>query len=335
MRTPPSNQVCPAAAARRIEHPAAAEYGAAMPNPWPAVSYEQWRPTCDTLHAHTQVLGKLAAKLAPPEPQLQHAALRLTARGWETAPLPAPDGSGALVVALDLRVHEAVVEHSGGVVKRFPLAPDRPVAEVTREVLDAVREAGGPVDIDPTPQEVAWSVPLIEDYEHAAYVPEQVDDYFAAATQAALVLAAYRAPYRGRSTPVNAWWGSFDLAVSLFSGRPAEPPSGDFIMRNAMDAQEVAVGWWPGDGRYQKAAFYAYAHPAPPGFSGGALQPSTARWQGDLGEYVLDWDDVCAADDPHAMALEFARSAFRHACAVCGWDTRLAASAEGHPPPVN
>ena len=109
-------------------------------------------------------------------------------------------------------------------------------------------------------------MPLDEDHEHATYDRGQVADYFAAATQAALVLAAYRAPYRGRSTPVNAWWGSFDLAVSLFSGQPADPPSADFIMRNAMDAQEVAVGWWPGDGRYGRAAFYAYAHPAPEGF---------------------------------------------------------------------
>src|SRR5215469_687972 len=115
---------------------------------WPAASYEQWGATCDTLHAHTQVLGKLAVKLAPPEPQLQHAALRLTARGWETAPLPAPDGSGSLVVALDLRAHEAVVEHSGGQVERVPLAPDRPVGEVTAEVLAAVGRAGGEVTID-------------------------------------------------------------------------------------------------------------------------------------------------------------------------------------------
>ena len=306
-----------------------------MANDWPATSYEQWRPTCDTLHAHTQVLGKLATRLAPPEPELQHAALRLTARGWETAPLPAPDGSGSIVVALDLRVHEAVAEHSNGLVKRFALAPDRPVAEVTREVLDAVRALGGPVDIDPTPQEVAWSVPLTEDYDHAHYVPEQVDDYFAAATQAALVLAAYRAPYRGRSTPVNAWWGSFDLAVSLFSGLPADPPSQDFIMRNAMDAQEVAIGWWPGDARHPRAAFYAYAHPAPAGFAGADLAVPAAHWDGALGEYVLEWDAVAAQPDPHAVALEFARSAFRHACAVCGWDPGLAASADANPPPVS
>jgi hypothetical protein len=307
-----------------------------MASGWPKLPpYEEWRDTCDTLHAHTQLLGKLAVALAPPEPQLQHAALRLSARGWETNPLPAPDGSGALVVTLDLHAHHAVVEHSAGPVRRVALAPDQPVGEVTRAVLAAVGDLGGAVEIDPTPQEVSWSVPLDEDDEHRRYNPEQVAPYFAAATQAALVLAAFRAPFRGRSTPVNAWWGSFDLAVSLFSGLPADPPSSDFIMRNSMDAQDVAVGWWPGDARYGKAALYAYAHPAPEGFAGAALSPPATRWDEALGEYVLDWDDVCSGADPHAFALEFARSAFRHACAVCQWDPALLASAEGNPPPVN
>jgi Family of unknown function (DUF5996) len=305
-----------------------------MPSAWPALSYEQWSATCDTLHAHTQVLGKLAVALAPPEPQLQHAALRLSARGWETAPLPAPDGSGALVVALDLHAHEAVVEHSSGESRRLALAPDRPVGEVTREVLGAVGALAGAIEINATPQEVPWSVPLDEDDEHARYDPAQVEVYFAAASSAALVLAAFRAPFRGRSTPVNAWWGSFDLAVNLFSGLPANPPSADFIMRNAMDSQEVAVGWWPGDPRSGKAAFYAYAHPAPEGFASARLSPASAHWDETLGEYILDWEDVRSSADPHASALEFAHSAFSHACAVCEWDPALAASAEGEPPPV-
>src|SRR5947199_887486 len=123
-----------------------------MPSPWPLLPpYEAWSATCDTLHAHTQILGKLAVALAPPEPQFQHVALRLTARGWETAPLPAPDGSGALVAALDLHSHQAVVEHSDGRAQRVALTPDRPVGEVTRGVLAAVRALGGAVDIDPTP----------------------------------------------------------------------------------------------------------------------------------------------------------------------------------------
>jgi Family of unknown function (DUF5996) len=128
--------------------------------------------------------------------------------------------------------------------------------------------------------------------------------------------------------------GSFDLAVSLFSGHPADPPAGDFITRNAMDAQEVAVGWWPGDANYGRAAFYAYAHPAPDGFAQARVEPREARWDEALGEFVLDWDDVRSADDPHAVALGFARSAFRGACELGGWDPGLMASAEGSPPPV-
>jgi Family of unknown function (DUF5996) len=305
-----------------------------MSDRWPALNYTDWSDTCDTLHAHTQVLGKLAVSLAPPEPQLQHAALRITARGWETLALPAPDGSGAIVAGLDLRTHEAFVEHSEGGARRVALTPDRPVGEVTQEVLAGARSLAGPVTIDPTPQEVPWSVPLDQDEDHATYDATAAGTYFASVTRVALVLAAFRAPYRGRSTPVNAWWGSFDLAVNLFSGAPAEPPSSDFIMRNAMDAQEVAIGWWPGDPRYGNAAFYAYAHPAPEGFAAADLSPPASRWAADLGEYVLDWDDVCSSPDPHETALEFARSAFAHACTVCEWDPALLASAKGTPPPV-
>jgi len=188
------------------------------------------------------VLGKLAAALAPPEPQLQHAALRLSGRGWETLPLRAPDGSGALVVALDLHGHHAVAEHSDGRAHHIPLAPDRPVGAVTREVLAAVSDLVGPVPFDAKPQETPWTTPLDEDVEHTTYNPTQVTEYFAAATHAALVLAALRAPYRGRSTPVNAWWGTFDFAVSLFSGEPVDPPSQDFITRNSANAQQIEVG---------------------------------------------------------------------------------------------
>jgi len=301
---------------------------------WPAQRYEDWSATCDTLHAHTQVLGKLAAELAPPEPQLQHAALRLTARGWETLPLPAPDGGGSFVVALDLHQHEARVETSDGQVQAVPLVPDRAVGDVTRGVLAAVAEVAGEAKIAFQPQEVPWETPLDQDAEHATYDRQAVAGYFGMATRAAGVLAAFRAPFRGRSTPVNAWWGSFDLAVSLFSGDPTAPPSDDFIMRNAMDSQEVAVGWWPGDPKHGGAAFYAYAHPAQPGFSEADLGVPGARWDGDLGEYLLEWSEVVAAADPQALALDFCRSVFRHACATCGWDPSLAASAEGTPPPV-
>ena len=301
---------------------------------WPALPYESWQPTRDTLHAHTQVLGKLAVALARPEPQLQHTALRLTPRGWETQPLPAPDGSGALVVTVDLHTYETIVEHSDGRTRRIALTPDRAVGVVTREVLAAVGDLVGAVTINPTPQETTWSTPLDEDTEHATFDTAQVDAYFEAATQAALVLAEVRAPYRGRSTPVNAWWGAFDISVGLFSGGPAEPTSDNFIMRNSGDAEQVAVGWWPGDGRYPRAAFFAYAYPAPDGVSDATLSPAAAHWDATLGEFILDWDDVREAPVPYAAALEFARSAVRHGCEVCGWDAKLAASTEGVPPPL-
>ncbi len=140
-------------------------------------------------------------------------------------------------------------------------------------------------------------MPLDEDEEHARYDARQVAAYFAAATQAALVLAEFRAPFRGRSTPVNAWWGSFDLAVSLFSGAARGPAVGqDFIMRNAMDAQEVAVGWWPGDPPLRQGGLLRLRAPGRRYFSQATLSPGAARWDGDLGEFVLDWDDVRTAE---------------------------------------
>jgi hypothetical protein len=305
-----------------------------MSAPWPPLPYDAWSATCDTLHAHTQVLGKLAARLAPPEPQLQHAALRLSARGWETLPLPAPDGSGVLVAALDLHSHEAVVEHSDGRAHRVPLGPDRPVGAVTREVLSNVADLGGPVEIDLTPQETPWSTPLDEDEEHATYNRGHVETYLAAATQAALVLSELRAPYRGRSSPVNAWWGSFDLAVSFFSGRSVDPPSTDFIVRNSANVQQIEMGWWPGDARYPHAAFFGFAFPAPEGADQAALSPPTARWDTEMREYLLDWEVVRVETEPKRAALDFGRSVIRHACAVCDWDETLAASTEGVPPPV-
>jgi hypothetical protein len=218
-----------------------------MTEHWPAVSYDRWGATCDTLHAYTQVLGKLAVELAPPEPELLHAALRLTARGWETGALPAPDGSGSLVVALDLHVHEAVVEHSRGSVQRVPLVPDRPVAEVTLDVLAAVARAGGAVHINPAPQRIR------------------------------------RPAGHGRL---------------VARGRPK--PGGLLRLR----------------------------------LPGAALSPAAARWDETLGEYILDWDDVRAAPDPHAAAVDLLRSAFHHAYRKSGWSAELGATAEGRPPPV-
>jgi hypothetical protein len=289
---------------------------------WQPLPYEAWRDSRDTLYGHTQVLGKVSLALAPKQPQLQHGALRLTVRGWETLPLAAPNGSGTIGVTLDLRTFQAVVEHQDGRSSAFPLTPDRAVAEVTRDVLGAVRELAGEVEISMKPQETEWSTPLDEDAAHATFDTDQVAAYFDCVSRAVAVLAAFRAPYRGRSTPVNAWWGGFDVAASLFSGAPATPPSQDFIMRNSMDAQEIAAGWWPGDHRYPRAAFYAYAYPAQSGLSD--LELPVGGWNATLGEFILDWDDVVAADDPGRTALDFFRTTAQHACTICGWPAALA-----------
>ena len=218
--------------------------------------------------------------------------------------------------------------------QQIALTTDRPVGEVTREVLDAVRRLGGAIEIDPTPQEVTWSVPLDEDDQHARYDPAQVDSYFEAATQAALVLAAFRAPYRGRSTPVNAWWGSFDLATNLFSGTARRSP-----FRGLHHAQR--------DGRSGgRSGLVARRHPlreggflclrAPrtrrlrhgiPLASGGALGPHTRGVHSGLGRRPLQSRSAWRSPRLRPFSIP-------PRVQVCAWDPELSASAEGNPPPV-
>ena len=307
-----------------------------MGNGWPALPYEDWSETCETLHAHTQVLGKLAAALAPPEPQLLHAALRLTARGWETRPLPAPDGSGAIVVALDLHAHEAVVEHSDGRAGRVALAPHRSVGEVTRELLATVRSLAGPVEVVLNPQETDWTKPLDEDDEHATYDPAQVDDVLR------------------RRHPGGA--------------RPRRAPR---ALPRALDPGERVVGLvrprrQPLLGPARAAALRRLHHAQLDGRAGGRrrlvarrcplparrvlrLRPSVAA--GLLGRHAharrralgrdarrvpprLGQTSV-AADDPYETALGFLRSAVAHGVhGVRVGPRRWPASALGDPPPV-
>ncbi len=244
---------------------------------WPDLSYEHWSATCDTLHAHTQVLGKLAvvartarAAIAArgaetDRPRLGNRAAASAGRLWpyRRAARPSPPRGRCRAQQWPGGAHRAC---AGPGRRRGNAGPARRRGQAGRIRQDRPDAAGSALE------RVRWTPTT----SMRAYDRQQVEAYFAAAGRAAMVLAAFRAPYRGRSTPVNAWWGSFDLAVSLFSGRPADPPADDFIMRNAMDAQEVAVGWWPGDPRHPAAAFYAYAHPAPEGFDSAVLEPAGA-----------------------------------------------------------
>ena len=174
-----------------------------------------------------------------------------------------------------------------------------------------------------------------DDREHATYESDQVETYFAAATQAALVLAEFRAPYRGRSTPVNAWWGTFDLAVAFFSGRPVEAPSEDFIVRNSADAEQIEIGWWPGDAKHGRAAFFALAHPIPDGFGDANLDPGACplgRGPRASTSSIGTRFAISRTRGPSRSSSRTPSSDTR--AAVCDWDPGLARSAEGSPPPV-
>ena len=282
------------------------------------------------------MLGKLAAALAPPEPQLQHAALRLTARGWETAPLPGARRLGrarsSRSICTPTRRSPSTATGARGASRSRPIAP---VGEVTRELLAAVRRLAGAVELNLTPQETPWTTPLDRTRSTPPSTRRGSTPTSRPRPAPRWCSAALRAPYRGRSTPVNAWWGSFDLAVSLFSGKSAEPPGGG--LHHAQRGQCGADRGRLVAGRCalsRRAAFYAYAHPAPAGFENATLQPAAAHWDATLGEFILDWDDI--RDEPGSARerVAFARSAVLHACTVCGWDPALAASAEGIPPPV-
>ena len=305
-----------------------------MVSAWPAVSYDEWRATCDTLHAHTQVLGKLAAELAPPEPQLQHTALRLTARGWETAPLPAPDGSGALVVALDLHRHEAVVEHSDGSSDRVALTPDRAVGKVTREVLAAVGRLGGPVRSTRRrrrcPGACRWTT-----------------------TPSTRTTTRTRSPLLRRRDPGRAGPGRLPGALprALHAGQRVVGlvrPGRELVLRRPgrpalarlHHAQRDGL---PGGRRRLVARRHPLLQggvlrlrPPRPGRLCGRCPCRRPRRTGMRRWGSTSWTGTTSgrSPDPHAAALEFARSAFRQACVACGWDTTLAATAEGTPPPV-
>ena len=305
-----------------------------MASAWPSLSYEAWSATCDTLHAHTQVLGKLSVELAPPEPQLQHAALRLTPRGWETNVLPAPDGSGTLAAGLDLRTHEAFVEHSAGG------RPDRADAEPAggggdargsggggaagrrgRHQPDAAGGAlGGSAGRGPGARDLRSRQrrQLLHGRDPGSARPRCVPVLLSGPLDAGERLVGHVRP-RGRA----------------LLGQAGRAAAQDFISRNGGDAEQIEIGWWPGDRNYDGAAFFAFAHPAAEGFADAELDPEPAHWDPDLGEFVLDWKDIREAPDPHALALEFAHSAFRHSCDVCGWDPILARTAEGEPPPLH
>ncbi len=275
---------------------------------WPALPLEAWSDTRATLHMYLQVVGKIRLALAPAEPEFGQTALYLTSRGLTTGPMPYRDLTAQ--IDFDFIAHKLYLATSQGQVERLDLGP-RSVRDFYAAVMASLEAAGLKVAINPVPQEIPNPIPFPDDVVHASYDAPWVTKFWRILSSVDQVFKQFRAPYRGRQTPVNVWWGSCDLAYARYSGRPAEPPpNSGYIMRKSMDAEEVAAGFWAGDQRYEAPAFYAYAYPKPPGIETAAIRPEGAAWSKELGEFLLPYENVRNAQSPETVLLEFLESTF-------------------------
>lgn len=288
---------------------------------WPALPYAEWRDTRDTLHMYTQVVGKLRLALSPFEPQWANVPLYVTARGLTTSPVP--DGLRTLDVEFDLVGHELVLRTSDAGVERLPLGP-RAVADFYGEVMDALGRLGVPVEISPGPSEVTDPIPFAQDRTHASYNRESANRFFHVLSQADVVLKQHRARFLGKTPPAQFFWGSFDLVVTRFSGRPATPPPGaGTIERYGGDAEQISGGFWPGHERFPNAAFFAYGHPKADGIEHASIRPDDAGWNDELGEFILPYDAVRSAAHPKRAILEFLESTYDACASRLQWNPEL------------
>ena len=291
---------------------------ARVPGPWPALPYDGWRGTRDTLHMEMQMLGKVRVALSEPEPEFAHVALYVTARGISTGPVPSV--RGIFEVEADFFDHRVYVRTAWGEVHSVPLAA-RPVAVFWTEFNAALAAAGIDVELADMPQEVPDPIPFPDDTVHAEYEPAAARRFWEILTLVQSVLADYRAAYLGRVTPVQFFWGHIDLAVTRFSGRPCDPPeNADFLDRGTYDAEQISVGWWAGSDNFREPAFYAYSYPKGDGIEDVALEPASAFWSAELGEHVLRYDDVRNEPDPGVPVRAFLDSFYDAASARCAWD---------------
>lgn len=276
---------------------------------WPELPYAAWRETKQTLHMYLQVVGKLRLALSPPEPQWGHVPLYVTARGLTTSPIPHP--AGIFDVDVDLVEHAVSVRTEAGAVERVRLEP-RSVADFHAELTGALERAGVPVEISTLAVEVPDPIPFPEDRVHASYDPEWVGRFHRVLVRVDAVLKEHRARFRGRTSPVHFFWGSFDLSYTRFSGRLLEPPAdAGTIMRATHDAEQACAGFWPGDDSFPEPAFFAYTWPQPPGIEAAKVEPGAAAWSTQLGEFLLPYEAVRSATDPRGALLDFLESAYR------------------------
>jgi hypothetical protein len=295
---------------------------AASHDAWPELPYEVWRPTRDTLHMYMQIVGKVRLALAPMEPQWGQVPLYVTARGLNTSPIPHP--AGVFDIDVDLIDHVVSVRTVRGAVERIRLEP-RSVADFYTELMGALAAAGVPVTITELPSEVPNPIPFPDDVEHASYEPEFATRFWRALVSVDAVMKEHRAQFRGKTSPVQFFWGSFDLAYTRYSGRLLEPPAdADVIMRYSHDAEQICAGFWPGNATSPEPAFFAYTFPSPAGIEDALVRPDAGGWHTELGEFLLPYAAVRTADDPRAVLLDFLESTYRAGATLAQWDPALA-----------
>jgi hypothetical protein len=288
---------------------------------WPELPYDVWRPTMDTLHMKLQIIGKVRLGSTQREPQWANVPLYLTARGLTTSPMWS--GQTGFAIDVDLINHEVIVALNDGRSERVALDA-RPVADFYQELIGRLHTLGIDPAITTMPSEVDNPIPFPEDRVHATYDPEWAHRFWRLLARIDLVLKEHRGRFLGRTSAVSFWWGTFDLAVARYSGRPVQPSKDwGIIRRVGGDAEQCCVGFWPGNATLPEPAFFAYAYPKPEGIENAVLRPAEAGWRPALGEFILTYDAVRRSPDPRQAILDFAESTFVVGATRQRWDPAL------------
>ena len=290
---------------------------------WPSLPVEEWKDTYATLHMWTQIVGKIRFALTPWVNHSWHVTLYVTSRGLTTSPIPY--GNKTFQIDFDFIDHRLVIETSGGGVRHIELRP-RPVADFYREVMSTLLDLGLDIRIHTLPNEVAEPIPFEKDEQHASYDHDYANRFWRILVQTDRVFKEFRARFIGKCSPVHFFWGSFDMAVTRFSGRTAPPHPGgvphlpDIVAREAYSHEVSSCGFWPGGGPVPYPVFYSYAYPAPEGFKDALVKPSGAFYSGELGEFLLPYDEVRKAGRPDDALLDFLQSTYEAAANLAKWD---------------
>jgi Family of unknown function (DUF5996) len=285
---------------------------------WPALPYSEWKDTYATLHMWTQIVGKIRLELGPAVNHWWHVTLYVSPAGLTTHSMPY--GDRLVEIEFDLIRHELVVRVSDGSRRAMKLEP-RSVAAFYRELMSMLASLGIDVRIFTKPQEVENPIPFEQDEQHSSYDPEYAGRFGQILRTIDHVFQEFRGKFLGKSSPVHFFWGSFDLAVTRFSGRPAPPrPGADYITRDAYSHEVISHGFWPGNAQTDGPAFYSYTAPAPDGLATAKVNPPQAFYSNELGEFLLMYDDVRKADQPEAMLLDFMQSTYDAGSTLANWD---------------